>query len=66
MRNPRAKPHRVLGVTAGELAAARAALEAFLDAADDQEDVAEAAARATHPLFADQRAWNHVKSVVGV
>lgn len=66
MRNPRAKDFRVLGATAGDLLAARTALVAFLDAHDAEEDVDEAAARATHALFASQRVWNHVKSLLGI
>lgn len=66
MRNPRAKDFRVLGVTAADLAAARVALLAFLDAHDADETVDEAQARATHLLFANDRVWNHVKSLLGI
>jgi hypothetical protein len=66
IRNPRAVPELVLGTDTATFAAARAALVAFFDARNNQEQVDEAQARATHPLFANDRIWNHVKSVLGI
>ena len=56
----------MLGLTLGEWTAARAALAAFLDANDAAQDVPEAAARATHPAFADDGVWAEAKKALGI
>ena len=66
MRNPRANPVKVLGVSPAAYAAARTAVLAFLDANDAQENVDEAAARATHPLLVADRVWNQLKAELGL
>lgn len=66
MRNPRAKFVKLLGVTQADFDAAKAALLAFLDARDGEDEVVEAAARASHALFADARVWNEAKKALGV
>jgi len=66
VRNPRMDALKVLGLTPAQFAAARTALEAFLTANDNKEDVDEATARASLPAAVSDRAWNHLKQVVGI
>jgi hypothetical protein len=65
MRNPRAKWWRVLGVTQADADAAKAAVLAYLDAHDNEEEIEEAALRAVHPALANERVWAEVKKALG-
>ena len=66
MRNPKAKPFRVLGFTLGQWTALLAILEAHLTANEHLQELPEAAARALNPAFADDRVWNQMKAELGV
>ena len=66
IRNPAMQPELVLGTTVATMNAAKAALQVFFQANANQQFVDEAAARATHPLFASDRIWAQVKADLGL
>lgn len=66
MRNPQAKVHLVLGYTQAQWDAAIAALNTYLAAHQDQEEIPDATIRALHPALARDEVWAEVKKALGV
>ena len=66
IRNPLVSYELLFGTTPGAYVAAKAALQAFFQANAAQQYVDEAAARATHALWANDRIWSHVKAELGL
>jgi hypothetical protein len=66
LRNPYAKPEKVLGQTEGDYATAKALVVNYLKQNDDKSEVPVAAIRALHPLLQRDRIWNLIKDDLGI
>ena len=66
MRNPQAKPHLVLGFTQAQWDAAFAAINTYLAAHTDQQEIPDATVRALHAALANDGIWAEMKKALGV
>lgn len=60
-RNPKAKNYRVLGYTTGVWTSAINAVNTYLVAHDDEQEIPDADLRALDPILADDRTWNALR-----
>lgn len=66
MRNPRAHPGRVLGVTKAEYLARRAEITAYLDLNDNKQEIPEADIRAALTIAVSNDLWAQLASDLGL